>query len=342
VIAAFAAAAIVAFGVAAGVVWLVARNASRLGLLDVPNERSSHQSATPRGGGIGIAAGVAVGFLVLLASGVRLDGDLVVLLAGTAAIATLGAIDDLHSIRARYRLAVQLAVAVAVVILVGGVPRLPLPSPLDLSIGWLAAPLAIVWLVGVTNFYNFMDGIDGLATGQGFASCAGVIIGVWAFGAVELATVLAAACIGFLLLNSPPARIFLGDVGSTALGFAIAGLPLLAPADGRPIAMFGVAIGLSLFLLDPLETLVRLARAGHAIGTAHRGHSYQALAPSQERHRAVTAVLVLAGLVLSIGGGLTYHLEWLAWPVLVLAIVVFAVERFLAGRARAGAGLGRQ
>jgi Fuc2NAc and GlcNAc transferase len=341
-IASFVAAVVIAFVVSAGVAWLVATNAARLGLLDVPNERSSHQSVTPRGGGIGLLAGAAAGILFLTASGIPVGRDLGVLLAGTAAIAVLGALDDRRSIPARYRLGVQAVVALAVVVLIGGPGRLPLPPPLDLPIGWLGIPLAVAWLITVTNFYNFMDGIDGLATGQAFASCAGVIIGVWAFGAVELATVLAAACIGFLLLNSPPARIFLGDVGSTSLGFAIAGLPLLAPQDGRPIAMFGVAIGLSLFLLDPLETLVRLARSGHPIGTAHRGHSYQALAPSRERHRVVTAALVLAGLVLSIGGGLTYHLEWLAWPVLVLAIVAFAVERFLAGRARAGAGLGRQ
>src|SRR5438105_4333296 len=85
------------------------------------------------------------------------------------------------------------------------------------AVAWLVGPLAVVWLVTVTNFYNFMDGIDGLAAGQGFASCAGVIIGIWSVGAVELAVVLAAACLGFLLLNSPPARIFLGDVGSYAL-----------------------------------------------------------------------------------------------------------------------------
>jgi Fuc2NAc and GlcNAc transferase len=339
VIAAFAAAAIVAFGVAAGVVWLVARNALKLGLLDVPNERSSHRHATPRGGGIGIAAGVAAGFLVLLVSGIRLERELVVLLAGAAVIAILGAIDDLHSIRARYRLAVQLVVAVGVVIVIGGVPRLPLPQPLDLSIGFLAAPLAVVWLVAVTNFYNFMDGIDGLAAGQTVASCAGVVLAIWAAGAVELAFVLAAASIGFLIFNSAPARIFLGDVGSTSLGFAVAGLPLLAPVADRPMALFAVAIGLALFLLDPLETLVRRMRAGHRIGTAHREHSYQALASSRDRHRVVTAGLVFAGLMLSIGGALSYHWQSLAWPMLVLALATFAGERFLVGRTRAPVGI---
>jgi Fuc2NAc and GlcNAc transferase len=331
----------VAFGVGAGVTWLVARNASKLGLLDIPNERSSHESSTPRGGGIGILAGVAAGFLVLLASGIRLELNLVVLLAGTACIAVLGTIDDRRPIRPRYRLFVQIAVAVAVVVFIGGVPRLPLPAPLDIPLGWLAAPLAVVWLVGVTNFYNFMDGIDGLAAGQAVASCAGVVLAIWAAGAVELAFVMAAACIGFLVFNSPPARIFLGDVGSTSLGFAIAGLALLAPVDGRSTAVFAVAIGLSLFLLDPLETLVRLVRVGHRIGAAHRAHSYQALAPSRDRHRPITSALVVAGLVLSIAGALSYHWQWLAWPVLALALAAFAVERFLAGRARSATRLGQ-
>jgi Fuc2NAc and GlcNAc transferase len=342
VIAAFAVAAVLGFGVAAATVWLVARNASRLGLIDVPNERSSHLSPTPRGGGIGIVAGVAAGVIYLTAVGIPLDRNLGVVLAGMAVLTALGVIDDRRSVPVRYRLLVQLVVAVAVVVVVGGVDRLPLPPPLDLPIGWLGVPLSVLWLMTVTNFYNFMDGIDGLAGGQGFASCAGVIIGIWSSGAVELAVVLAAACLGFLLFNSPPARIFLGDSGSYPLGFAIASLPLLAPQFGRPMALFAVAVGLTLFLLDPLETLIRLARARRRIGIAHREHSYQAIAPSRDRHRRVTLALVLTGLVLSLGGGLSYHLEWLAWPVLVVALAAFVIERYLARRARLAVAAGGQ
>lgn len=341
-ITAFVVAAVLGFAVAAGTAWLVARNATRLGLLDVPNERSSHSATTPRGGGIGIVAGVAAGVIYLGAVGIPVDRNLGVLLAGAAVLAALGVVDDRRSVPARYRLVVQLVVAVAVVVLIGGVDRLPLPSPLDLPIGWLGFPLAVVWLVAVTNFYNFMDGIDGLAGGQGFASCAGVIIGIWSAGAVELAVVLAAACLGFLLLNSPPARIFLGDTGSYSLGFAIAGLPLLAPQFGRPMALFAVAVGLTLFLLDPLETLIRLVRSGQRIGVAHRAHSYQALASTRDKHRRVAVALVVTGLALSLGGGLSYHLQWLAWPVLVVALVAFGVERLLAGRSGVGAAAAGQ
>ena len=335
-------AALVALVVSAGVAWLVARNASRIGLIDVPNVRSSHETATPRGGGIGVVAGVLAGTLVLAALGIGPGLDLAVLLAGTLAMAALGAVDDRRSVPVRFRLLIQLAIATVVVGVIGVFERLPLPQPLALPVGWLASPLAIAWLATVTNFYNFMDGIDGLAGGQAIASCAGVALAAWSFGAVQLALVLAVACLGFLLLNRPPARIFLGDVGSTSIGFAIAGLPLLASPDQRPMALFAVAVGLALFLLDPLETIVRLALSGHRIGIAHRAHSYQALAPSRDRHGRVSSVLVLVGFALSFAGAIAYHYQSAAWPVLVLAVGVFAVERFLAGRARATAGLDRQ
>ena len=322
------------FGVSLAVGWLVAEYAPRLGLMDMPNARSLHESSTPRGGGLGIVAGVATGILLLAASGTAPSHQLGVLLLGAAAIATMGLIDDLHPLRVVYRLSVQLLIATSVVVALGGVGRLPLPAPLDVSAGWFASPLTVVWLVTVTNFYNFMDGIDGLAGGQAVASCAGIAIAAWSIGAVYCALILAAATIGFLVLNRPPARIFLGDVGSTSLGFIIAGLPLLAPGGQRPIAVFAVAAGLSLFLLDPVETLLRLARQGHRIGRAHRVHSYQLLASTQDWRGVTAGTLVAAGFVLAVAGGLVYRAPWAAWPVAILGLSAFAVERYLAGLAR--------
>jgi Fuc2NAc and GlcNAc transferase len=255
------------------------------------------------------------------------------LLLGTAGFVALGAFDDRHPIRPIYRLVIQFALATAVVIALGGVGQLPLPSPLDLSVGWFASPLTVIWLVGLTNFYNFMDGLDGLAAGQAVASCIGIAVAGWSIGANQFALVLAASAIGFLLFNRPPARIFLGDSGSTALGFAIAGLPLLAPAGHRPMAQFAVAVGLSLFLLDPMETLVRLGLGGHRIGTAHRAHAYQRLASERSRHAPTAAAVVAAGLVLAIAGGVSYREPSAAWPVFLLGISAYAVERYLAFRA---------
>jgi glycosyltransferase WbpL len=327
---ALAVAAVGSVSVALIATWLVAANARRLGLIDVPNARSSHTVSTARGGGLGVAAGVIAGILLLAAFGDGPTRQLAILLAGAGVIAALGAFDDVHPIRAGVRLLGQLLVAVAVVVGLGGVARLPLPPPLDLPVGWLAAPLGVLWLVSITNFYNFMDGIDGLAAGQTAASCIGVAIAGWASGAIDFAVVLAAAAVGFLVLNRPPARIFLGDVGSTSLGFALAGMPLLAPMGERHMAVFAVAVGLSLFLLDPVETLVRLARAGHRVGKAHRLHSYQLLAPTRGRHAAVAGALVSGGLVLSMAGGLAYRVPLASWPVAALGLCAFAVERYLA------------
>ncbi len=331
-IAALAVAAFGAFAAALVGTRLIAEYASRVGLIDIPNERSSHSLATPKGGGLGIVAGVAAGILLLAAFGIGAARQLIVILLCAAAIGALGAVDDLHPLRPVYRLLIQAAVATIAVVQLSGVDRLPLPPPLDVAVGGLAGPLTVVWLVGVTNFYNFMDGIDGLAAGQAVASCAGVAVAAWSIDAVQVSAVLAASAVGFLVLNRPPARIFLGDSGSTSLGFAIAAFPLLAPAGGRHLAVIAVAVGLSLFLLDPLETLVRLVRRGHRLGVAHRAHSYQLLASTQERHGRVTGAVLATGLVLAIAGGLAYRMPLAAWPVALLGVGAYAFERYLASR----------
>jgi Fuc2NAc and GlcNAc transferase len=257
---------------------------------------------------------------------------LLVALAGSAVIAILGLLDDFRSIPARYRLTVQALVAVAVVFELGGVAKLPLPPPLDFPLGWLGAPLAVLWLVTLTNFFNFMDGLDGLAGGQAVATCAAVLLAGWALGATQFAIILAGATCGFLILNIPPARIFLGDVGSTALGFSLAALPLLAPPPERHRAILVVAIALALFLLDPLETLLRRMRGGHRLHVAHRSHSYQQIARAVGRHWPVTASLVLCGLLLAVGGGVSYRSRGPTWPLLGLAAIAFGAELITAAR----------
>jgi glycosyltransferase WbpL len=334
VIVSVALAAFAALGVSAGVSLLIARNAARLGLLDMPTARSSHQSPTPRGGGIAIVAGLMVGVLLLALSGTPVAQAWSVVLVGFLAIAAIGALDDVRSVPAVYRLLVQAVVAVAVVTIVGSVDRLPLPAPLDLRLGLLAAPLTVIWLLTVTNFFNFMDGLDGLAGGQSVASCTGIALAGWSLASREIAFVLAAASVGFLVFNFPPARLFLGDVGSTALGFVISALPLLAPPAARPMALFVVALGLLLFLVDPLETLLRLLRTGHRPGVAHRSHSYQLLARTPERHTPVAVGLVACGLALSVGGALAFKSAWLGWPLLGVGLSACFVERFLAMRSR--------
>jgi Fuc2NAc and GlcNAc transferase len=150
---------------------------------------------------------------------------------------------------------------------------------------------------------------------------------------VSIAAVLLGATAGFLLYNWPPARIFLGDSGSMPVGFLLAGLPLLSPARERGAAVLAVAVGLSLFLLDPLATLLRRARQGKRIGEAHREHAYQRLFSPAEPHAHVTTALVLAALVLSGLGALAFRFPRARWPALVVSVLAFAIEGALARRA---------
>jgi Fuc2NAc and GlcNAc transferase len=247
--------------------------ARRRHLLDHPNERSAHATPTPRLGGIGILVAFLAAALGL-GAGVA-EQALLVTVCATAAIATLGLVDDIRPLPARWRFVVQVAAAVAVVITgrhdlgVALVPFDGLPTPL-LAVG------AVIWIVWVTNLYNFMDGIDGLAGGQAVWASLGLAAAAFSVGDALMAWVLlalAAASAGFLRYNLPKASIFMGDVGSTAIGFFLASVPF---ASGpTPVPAVAVALALSLFILDATTTLVRRVVRGERWFVAHRTHLYQ-------------------------------------------------------------------
>ncbi len=304
-------------------------------LLDRPNERSSHQKPRVRGGGIGILLGVAAGLLAAGAFGSP-GNPLEPLLAACLLLALVSLADDLWSLSVIPRFLTQLLCAAFVVWKLGGLERLPLPAPLDLRLGFLAGPLAVLWIVGVTNAFNFMDGIDGLAGGEAVAVCAGAIVAGWSTDASLLASALAGAVLVFLVFNWSPSRLFLGDVGSIPVGFLLAGLPLLAPSERRPDAVLAAAIALALFLFDPFETVLRRWRQGKPLGESHREHRYQQLVLPGEPHGSISAFLVLAGLALSQVGALVYRRPSWGWFGVAAALAAFLLE--LAAVSRSGRG----
>ena len=241
---------------------LVERHARTLGLVDLPNTRSSHVVPRPRGGGLGIIAGVIVSALVAPLAGRALPHELWIVIAAALAVAVVGLWDDVRGLGVWPRLAVQTIAAAIVVAFVGGVDRLPLPPPADVPLGPLGSFVTVIWIVGVTNFFNFMDGLDGLAAGQALITLAAFACVVWPADAAGLAIVAAAASFAFLLRNWSPARIFLGDVGSAFLGFLLAALPLAAGESSRSPLVLLVWISLALFLLDPVATLRPARPAG--------------------------------------------------------------------------------
>ncbi len=327
------------------------RHAGRLKLLDLPNERSSHESPTPRSGGVAILAGVGVGAAVAVASGVRLAPASWLVLGCAVALAAVGLVDDLRTLGAAPRLVAQMLVAGALVAFLGGLARFPLPPPLDVPLpAVLEWAVALVWLVGVTNFFNFMDGIDGLAAGQTLVTCIMLAVVGAAVAAspdtVLLSVLIAAGTAVFLLFNWSPASVFLGDVGSLFLGFFLAASPWLGPPDQREEGVFVVAASMSLFLFDPAWTLVQRWRRGAPLTQAHREHAYQRLARVPAEHAAVSLGLHGAATVLSAIAVvcLVYpSFAWIAPAAMVLSFLaelrlVRRTETRTAGAAYAGRG----
>ena len=281
-------------------------HALRAQWLDVPNARSSHQAPTPRGGGLAVVLAASLGFTALWWFG-RIDLRLwLALVGGGTAVAGIGLCDDRRPVAAGVRLAAHLAIAAAVLGVLGGLPPLAVGTrTLDLGLaGNVLGVLTIAWTV---NLFNFMDGIDGIAAGEavfiaasvavlgaGFAPAPALLAGVPA-----AALLFAAAGLGFLSWNWPPARIFLGDVGSGYLGFVIA---VLAIAHGRSLSQapwVWLTLGAA-FFADASATLLRRLARSESPHHAHRTHAYQWLARRWRGHRPVTVALLLGNLVLSL------------------------------------------
>lgn len=280
-----------AFLTSAALAGLIRRYALRHALLDLPNERSAHSAPTPRGGGLAVVLVVLLA-VAALAGGGRLSPAVATALGGGGVVAVAGWLDDRRGLPAPVRLAAHAAAAAWALYWLGGLPSLTLGTgTADLGrAGWLVGTLAIVWGI---NLYNFMDGIDGLAGGVA------VTVGLISAGllierapALALVALLAsAAAAGFLVWNWPPARLFLGDVGSGFLGFLFA---TLAVASERSRALPAVLWLLLLgpFVADATLTLLRRMWRGDRWYAAHRSHAYQRATQAGWSHRRVTTAVL--------------------------------------------------
>ncbi len=264
---------------AAAGTWLARHYALGRSLVDEPGERRSHRVATPRGGGIAIVLAMLVALLALMARAPQWVPTLGLLGAGFVLVAAIGWIDDHRPLSPWLRLAVH-ALAAGLLGLAGIVAG---TGGLWQVLAGCALALVLV------NVWNFMDGIDGLAASQAALVAAAFALSAPAAGvAWWLGWALCAACLGFLPFNFPRARIFLGDVGSGALGYALAVLAVFASDGGMAGAW--VLLPLSGFLVDAALTLgTRMVRGEHW-WTPHVQHLYQRLARRWHGHRKVTLV----------------------------------------------------
>ncbi|HWK44278.1 MAG TPA: glycosyltransferase family 4 protein [Stellaceae bacterium] len=288
-------------------------------IVDHPNERSSHDRPTPRGGGLAVMAVITVAWAGLTIGGAAPWTTIPILVLGLA-LAVVSWRDDLASLPVGVRLAAQ-AVAIAAGLFflpgIGGVFQGMLPPWLDI----LATGLLWAWFV---NLFNFMDGIDGItgaeavALGLGIALVA-VIVADPNDGRAPLGVALAAAALGFLVWNWHPAKLFLGDVGSVPLGFLIGWLLLGLAGRGY----WAAALILPLYYLaDASLTLVRRLLTGERVWRPHRQHFYQRAVQRGLSHGAVTGLIILANLGLIVLAAAAVWWHALEWPAIGLAVIL--------------------
>lgn len=273
-------------------VWIIRHYAKRH-LLDHPNERSLHSAPTPRGGGLAIV------IIVLVAGGVaainsNIVHSLMYLVCG-AVIAYLGWRDDVHSLSPRVRFTVQGLVALVSVLGLGYFKSVTIPLFGQLQLGVVGWVITFLWIIGLTNAYNFMDGIDGLAGGVAFAGGIGWMVlsvnmeNTFAFW---IALAISASSLGFIFHNWSPAKIFMGDVSSTFLGYTFAVLPLLAADQGGDALMLGTLLMWTI-IMDAGVTFIQRAIRRENVLAAHRTHVYQRLVTGGYSHATISFMFIV-------------------------------------------------
>jgi Fuc2NAc and GlcNAc transferase len=323
------------------VVYIVSRRAACWNLVQLPNYRSSHEQPSPIGGGLGMVVAVTLTTAWLLWGGANQLWPVLVL---SLPLAWVGFLDDLREISVKWRFLVQLSMVASLLFALGGLPPLVLLADVSLQ-GWLL--FGFLFLVGAwwVNLFNFMDGLDGIAGTQAVTMLlAAAAIAIWAHPEAMTSPIwvlmlcVAAASFGFLILNWSPAKIFMGDVGSTWLAFIIFALALLSIQVGWLAYTVWAVLG-AVFITDATLTLLTRMARGDRWYEAHRSHAYQRLARRwyggrHVGHRSVTLLVMIINLLW------LAPLAWacLVWPHWVLGWVLLAYVPLIIGALALGAG----
>jgi UDP-N-acetylmuramyl pentapeptide phosphotransferase/UDP-N-acetylglucosamine-1-phosphate transferase len=280
----------ISFLVAGALVPVLVSFAVGRNLLDLPNLRSSHEVPTPRLGGVAIMLGTWVGFALLLPKGAW------PLLVAATLIWAAGLADDLSDLHFGMKAAAQTLVASGLLLFYPPWVLSDAPG----AWGIAAFAVGVLWIVALSNAFNFMDGIDGFIGGVALVNA--LFLGALAGEAGAFLPALAGATAGFLVWNINPASIFLGDSGAYFLGFGLAAVALYTPVPGdrwTPLGFLAGALVFTPLLFDTAYTLVRRLRtgAGKNIFSAHREHIYQRITPTTEMHRRTSNLYYGASVV---------------------------------------------
>jgi len=324
---------------------LVRRFALRIGAVSTPGGRHVHGRTIPRLGGIGLAFAWAVPVVVLaLRDQVlmrALDGkwsQIVTVVGGGAAICAVGALDDVRGVRSLYKLAAQVLVAVFAFVFGFQIQAIQLPLFGTLPMGVFALPVTVLWIVGVTNAVNLIDGLDGLAAGVAFFAAFTSFVIASISGSVFVALTMAAlmgALVGFLFFNFNPARIFMGDSGSYFLGFVLATTALagggLQQKASTAVSLLVPVLALGVPIFDTLFSMFRRVLERRPIFSADRGHVHHRLLDIGLTHRRAVIFLygissLLAAGAIAVSLGRSWHV---GLALLSVSLVFVGFVRFL-------------
>ncbi len=301
---------ILAFSVVAALMPFIIALARRMGWVDRGNRRSVHRQPVPRVGGIGIFLGTILPILSLLLyrndiSDFFFDGpnNALAILGGGALISLLGFVDDIHPLRARYKLLIQIALAAGVWYLGFAIREIRTPMA-TLHFGILSLPITVVWIVGIINAFNLIDGLDGLSSGIAFFVSGTIMVLAISQNQPVVALVsagLAGAVVGFLLYNFNPARIFMGDCGSMFIGYVLAVLSLMGASKSHTVVSILVPLmAMGLPLLDASLAILRRILRKQPIMSPDRQHIHHILLSRGFSQRK--AVLLMYGISLLLTG----------------------------------------
>ena len=288
--------------------------ANKKAIFDIPNERSSHITPVPRGGGLAIVIVFYIGLLYFQES---IDAKLFYALFCAIPIALISLVDDIFTLSSKIRFFIQSASAGMALYFLGGVTSIDFIL-FELHGWWLniIAFIAIIWL---TNLYNFLDGIDGYAGSEAVM----VGLGLFIFFHNPLGLVIVAACLGFLLFNWHQASIFMGDIGSATLGFIFAVFVFYDTSHG---SIYVWLILLSLFWFDATLTLIRRYRNGEPITQAHKKHAYQRLVQSGWTHSKVVLFSLVFNLIFFV---LLYFVENVLIVFILNIVVLYVIVKLI-------------
>jgi UDP-GlcNAc:undecaprenyl-phosphate GlcNAc-1-phosphate transferase len=334
----------VAMLVSASATPLVRRMALAIGAVDEPTARRVHTRRVPRLGGIALVAGFFAPLLVLFALRTSVgrmlfaDSRLVAgFVAGALLVSALGAFDDIVGIGAKRKLAIQSIAATIAYIAGFRIDSVSLPALGTIHLGWTAAPLTILWIVGIVNALNLIDGLDGLAAGVAFFACVtnGVVAylgGNWLTCLVAAA--LAGSIVGFLFHNFNPATIFMGDSGSMFLGFVLATASIFGAGSQKgstAVAILVPILALGLPIMDTLLAMIRRFLERRPIFSPDRGHIHHRLIDLGLTHRRAVLTLYGASVVFTVGAlALALGHSWeVGIALVVLTVTLVGLVRFV-------------